>query len=143
LNDGANETLCSADEDIYFSCPLKGGKTVSVCAWGNNKPAAGTVQYRYGVPGKIEMLYPQNSAPPKDKFFVVNASEGSVNLNIIKFKKGPYTYLVNQAFVSFLTVLKGDKVVFQQSCGASGHAFVSRAAMQGMESLPKSADDFR
>jgi len=143
LTDEQNETLCSADEDIYFSCLLTGGKTVSVCAWGNNKPAAGAVQYRYGMPGKIEMLYPQNNAPPKDKFVVVNASEGSVNLNIIKFKKGPYTYLVNQAFVSFLTVLKGDKVIFRQSCGAGSHAFVSRAAMQGMESRPKSAEDFR
>lgn len=140
LQDGA---LCSAEEGIYFSCPLTGGKTVSVCAQGNNKPAAGYVQYRYGVPGKIEMVYPQNNVPPKNKFFVVNASEGSVNLNIIKFKKGPYTYLVNQAFVSFLTVLKGDKVIFRQSCGAGGHAFVSRAAMQGIESLPKSAEDFR
>lgn len=143
LNDEQNETLCSTDEDIYFSCPLKGGKTVSVCAQGNNKPAVGSVQYRYGIPGKIEMLYPQNSAPPKGKFFVVNASEGSVNLDIIKFKKGPYTYLVNQAFVSYLTVLKDDKVIFRQSCGASSYAFVSRSARQGIEALPKSAEDFR
>lgn len=143
LNDEQNETLCSADEDIYFSCPLTGGKTVSVCAQGNNKPAAGSVQYRYGVPGKIEMLFPQKSAPPKGKFFVVNASEGSVNLDIIKFEKGPYTYLVNQAFVSNLTVLKDDKVIFRQSCGASSYAFVSRSARQGIEAQPKSAEDFR
>jgi hypothetical protein len=143
LKGGQDGTLCSAEEDIYFSCPLSGGKTVSVCAQGNNKPTAGYVQYRYGVPGKIEMLYPQKNVPPKGKFFVVDASEGSVNLNNIKFKKGPYTYLVNQAFVSFLTVLKDDKVVFRQSCSAGGYSFVSRVARQGIEALPKSAEDFR
>jgi hypothetical protein len=143
LQGGQDGTLCSAEEDIYFSCPLTGGKTVSVCAQGNNKPTAGYVQYRYGVPGKIEMLYPQKNVPPKGKFFVVDASEGSVNLNNIKFKKGPYTYLVNQAFVSFLTVLKDDKVVFRQSCSAGGYSFVSRVARQGIEALPKSAEDFR
>nr|WP_315445025.1 hypothetical protein [uncultured Pseudomonas sp.] len=136
-------TLCSDDEDIYFSCPLQGGKTVSICAQGNSKPTAGSVQYRFGVPGKIEMVYPKTASPPKGKFFVVDASEGSVNLNIIKFKSGAYTYLVNQAFVSYLSVLKDDKVVFRQSCSAGGYSFVSRVARQGIEALPKSAEDFR
>ncbi|MBV4472798.1 hypothetical protein KVQ74_01330 [Pseudomonas sp. COW3] len=140
---GQEGTLCSDDEDIYFSCPLQGGKTVSVCAQGNNKPTAGSVQYRYGVPGNIELVYPKNALPPKGKFFVVDASEGSVNLNIIKFKSGAYTYLVNQAFVSFLTVLKDDKVVFRQRCGAGSYSSINRAALQGLESRPKNAEDFR
>ncbi|WP_236427335.1 hypothetical protein [Pseudomonas syringae] len=143
LQGGQNGTLCSDDEDIYFSCPLQGGKTVSICARGNSKPTAGSVQYRYGMPGKIEMSYPKTALPPKGKFFVVDASEGSVNLNIIKFKNGAYTYLVNQAFVSYLTVLKEDKVVFRQSCNAGGHAYVHRLADFGLEARPKSAEDFR
>ncbi len=143
LKGGQDGTLCSDDEDIYFSCPLQGGKTVSVCATGNSKPTAGSVQYRYGVPGNIEMVYPKNATPPKGKFFVVDASEGSVNLNIIKFKSGAYTYLVSQAFVSFLTVLKEDKVVFRQRCGSGSYSFINRAALQGVESRPKSAEDFR
>jgi hypothetical protein len=143
LKGGQDGTLCSDDEDIYFSCPLEGGKTVSVCARGNNKPTAGFVQYRYGVPSKIEMVYPKTALPPKGKFFVVNASEGSVNLNIIKFKNGAYTYLVNQAFLSYLTVLKDDKAVFRQYCGEGGNAYINRAALQGLETRPKSAEDFR
>ncbi|WP_253417595.1 hypothetical protein [Pseudomonas sp. GGS8] len=143
LKGGQDGTLCSDDEDIYFSCPLDGGKTVSVCARGNSKPTAGSVQYRYGVPGKVEMIYPKSALPPKGKFFVVNASEGSVNLNIIKFKTGPYTYLVNQAFVSYLTVLKDDKLVFRQRCGAGSYSYINRAALQGLQSRPKSAEDFR
>ncbi|WP_238547097.1 hypothetical protein [Pseudomonas sp. GM30] len=140
---GEEVTLCSDDEDIYFSCPLDGGKTVSVCARGNSKPTVGSVQYRYGVPGNIEMVYPKNAVPPRGKFFVVNATEGSASLNIIKFKLGTYTYLVNQAFVSYLTVLKEEKVVFRQRCGAGSYSFINRAALQGLESRPKSAEDFR
>ncbi len=140
---GQEVTLCSDDEDIYFSCPLKGGKTVSVCARGNSKPTAGSVQYRYGVPGNIEMVYPKTAMPPKGKFFVVDASEGSVNLNIIKFKSGAYTYLVSQALVSFLTVFKEDKVVFRQRCGSGSYSSINRAALQGVESQLKSAEDFR
>lgn len=143
LKGGQDGTLCSGDEDIYFSCPLEGGKTVSVCARENSKPTAGSVQYRYGVPGNIEMVYPKSAMPPKGTFFVVDASEGSVNLNIIKFKSGAYTYLVNQAFLSYLKVLKGDKVVFRQSCNAGGHAYVHRLADFGLETAPKSAEDFR
>lgn len=143
LKGGQDGTLCSDDEDIYFSCPLEGGKTVSICARGNSKPMAGSVQYRYGFPGNIEMVYPKTALPPKGKFFVVDASEGSVNLSIIKFKSGAYTYLVNQAFVSYLTVLKEDKVVFRQSCNAGGHAYVHRLADFGLEARPKSAEDFR
>ena len=143
LKRGQDGTLCSDDESIYFSCPLQGGKTVSICAQGNSKPTAGSVQYRYGVPGKIEMVYPKTASPPKGKFFVVDASEGSVNLNIIKFKSGAYTYLVNQAFVSYLSVLKDDKVVFRQSCNAGSDAYIHRIAIFGLEARPKSAEDFR
>ncbi|MEO6677546.1 MAG: hypothetical protein ABIO21_09225 [Pseudomonas sp.] len=139
----ADVTLCAAKEDVYFSCPLPGGKIVSVCASGNDQPSAGYVQYRYGSQDKIEMIYPQKELPPKGKFFIVNASEGSVNKDIIKFKNGKYTYIVAQAFVSFLTVLKDDKVVLRKSCGEGGNAFISRSARQGVESTPKSAEDFR
>ncbi|WP_242487229.1 MULTISPECIES: hypothetical protein [unclassified Pseudomonas] len=143
LKGGQDGTLCSDDEDIYFSCPLQGGKTVSICARGNSKPTAGSVQYRYGIPGKIEMVYPKTVLPPKGKIFVVDASEGSVNLNIIKFKSGAYTYFVSQAFVSYLKVLKEDKVVFRQSCNAGGNAYVHRLADFGLEARAKSAEDFR
>jgi hypothetical protein len=73
----------------------------------------------------------------------VDASEGSVNLGLIKFKVGRYTYIVAQAFVSFLTVLKDGEVIFRKSCDAGGHAFINRAALKGIESVPKSEEDFQ
>ncbi|UVM38697.1 hypothetical protein LOY28_29035 [Pseudomonas sp. B21-017] len=136
-------TLCESQEDIYFSCPLPGGEIVSVCAFGNNKPSSGYVQYRYGVPEKLELTYPQSKVPPKGRFYVVNASEGSANLNIIKFYNGRYTYLVAQAFRSYLTVLKDGALTFRKSCEAGGYAFINRNALKGIEALPKSAEDFK
>lgn len=138
----ADVTLCEPDEDIYFSCPLPGGKVVSVCASGNDDPSSGYVQYRYGAPEKIELVYPKSKLPPEGRFYLVDASEGSVNLDIIKFYNGKYTYRVAQAFVSFLSVLKDDKVILRKSCEAGGYAFVNRAASKGIEALPKSAEDF-
>lgn len=138
-----NPTLCASGEDVYFSCPLLGGKMVSVCASGNNDPRFGYVQYRYGLMDNIELIYPIKKSPPLGRFFLVDASEGSVNLGLIKFKVGSYTYIVAQAFVSFLTVLKDGEVIFRKSCDAGGHAFINRAALKGIETVPKNGEDFR
>lgn len=73
----------------------------------------------------------------------MDASEGSVNLGLIKFKVGRYTYIVAQAFVSFLTVLKDGEVIFRKTCDAGGHAFINRAALKGIEVAPKNGEDFR
>jgi hypothetical protein len=141
--ENANITLCESQEDIYFSCPVPGGKIVSVCAFNNINPSSGYVQYRYGTPEKIELFYPQTKMPPEGRFYVVDASEGSVNKAIIKFYNGRYTYLVSQAFVSFLTVLKDGKVVLRKYCDSGRYSFVSRVALKGIEALPKSAEDFK
>lgn len=136
-------TLCESQEDIYFSCPIPGGKIVSVCALKNHDPSSGYVQYRYGTPGKLELVYPKSKLPPKGRFYVVNASEGSANLNTIKFYSGRYTYFVAQAFTSYLTVLKDGKLVLRKSCEDGGYAFINWSALKGIESLPKSAEDFK
>lgn len=92
---------------------------------------------------KTELLYPQSKVPPKGRFYVVNASEGGVSLNIIKFYNGKYTYLVSQAYRSFLTVLKDGELVTRKSCDRCGYSFINRKALKGVESLPKSAEDFK
>jgi hypothetical protein len=44
------KTLCTAEEDIYFSCELDGAhKVASVCAAENASPDAGYVQYGTGL----------------------------------------------------------------------------------------------
>ncbi|WP_240997897.1 hypothetical protein [Pseudomonas viridiflava] len=136
-------TLCSIGEKIYFSCPFSDEKIVSICASGNTSPSTGYVQYRYGTPDNIEMIFPQEKIPPRKKLFIVNASEGSVSKDIIKFKNGSYTYLVSQMSMSNLTVLKNGKVILRKFCDEGGNKVVSREARQGIEKVPKSDEDFK
>ena len=84
-------------------------KIVSICACGNISPYTGYVQYRYGTPNHIEMIFPQEKILSEKRIFVVNASEGSVSEDIIKFKGGSCTYLVSQMSASNLTVIKTEK----------------------------------
>ncbi|MBX7149235.1 hypothetical protein K1X76_09110 [bacterium] len=59
--------LCDKAEVTYFSCPVKGGKTLSVCG----KKAGETLtflQYRFGTAQKKELVYPADNAKPSDAF---------------------------------------------------------------------------
>src|SRR5258706_2400818 len=54
-------SLCAKDERLIFSCPVKrAAKIVSVCASKDLTNDHGYLQYRFGVPGKIELAYPQD-----------------------------------------------------------------------------------
>jgi hypothetical protein len=138
-----DQILCFPDESIYFSCSLENGKMASICAKDNVSPTQGYVQYRYGVVGAVELEYPKKHTAPKGFFYLVDASEGSVNQNIIKFRTGPYTYLLNQAFVSFITVLNKDKVIFRKYCQAGSHAHLTSEALKGVEMIDRSEEDFK
>ena len=49
-------TLCASDERIIFSCPIRRpAKIVSLCASKNLTSERGYLQYRFGVPEKIEL----------------------------------------------------------------------------------------
>lgn len=135
-------TLCNTQEDIYFNCHLTGGKIVAVCASMSTTATTGYVQYRYGSPGSLEMSFPNKNIPPKGVFKFVNASEGSVNKDILKFKNGDYTYMIHQGYISGLAVIRKKKVIFRQDCISGSHAFISRKARQVIEEIKKSEEDF-
>jgi hypothetical protein len=136
-------TLCSPDEEVYFSCPLEGGKIVSACAHSNTAPNKGYVKYRYGVPTKIELECPDINRPPSEAFHYVNATEGSVSSDILKFERGAYTYLITQSFVSHLRVLKNGMPIFRQYCDESSYASLNPKILKGVREKPKSPEDFK
>jgi len=45
-------SLCEQPEESYFSCCARNGKLIELCG-------GKTVEYRFGKPGKIELLYPK------------------------------------------------------------------------------------
>jgi hypothetical protein len=62
-------TLCAKDERVIFSCPLKRpAKIVSICAARNLTAGQGYLQYRFGLPGKIELEYPKDRKGTQEKF---------------------------------------------------------------------------
>lgn len=135
-------TLCNDQEDIYFSCHLTGGKIVSLCASKDTTATTGYVQYRYGLPASLEMVFPKKNIPPKGVFKFVNASEGSVNKDIVKFKNGDYIYIIHQSYISGLSVIRKDMFIFKQDCTGGSYSFISRKARQVIEEIKKSEEDF-
>lgn len=138
----ADATLCDTQEDIYFSCRLMGGKIVSVCASKDTTATTGYVQYRYGLPASLEMSFPTKITPPKGVFKFVNASEGSINKDILKFKNGDYTYIVHQSYISGLSVIIKKSVIFRQDCTGGSYSFISRKARQVIDEMKRSEEDF-
>jgi hypothetical protein len=92
--------------------------------------------------GKVEIKYPEIKGPPRNKFFYVDATEGSVGNEILKFNIGSYGYFVRQAYFSGLLVRKNNREVFQQTCEDSRYANISRGAVSGIQHLDKSDEDF-
>jgi hypothetical protein len=62
-------SLCAPDERIIFSCPVEGfGRIASVCASKDLTNDRGYLQYRFGVPEKIELEYPSDRTGTQQKF---------------------------------------------------------------------------
>lgn len=55
---------CTPQEKVLFSC-VAGKKIVSLCASPALTPKTGTVQYRFGPPGRPERLLPTAPAHPR------------------------------------------------------------------------------
>jgi hypothetical protein len=65
------QTLCGEDETDHFSCTVRGSKKiVSICSnikYGNIEEGS-WLQYRFGHPGKIELVFPQEKQGSLAKF---------------------------------------------------------------------------
>src|ERR1700741_4134038 len=62
-------SLCAKDERIIFSCPIKRpAKIVSVCASKDLTSDRGYIQYRFGLPEKVELEYPKERSGSQQKF---------------------------------------------------------------------------
>src|ERR1044072_10023016 len=60
-NNTQTGTLCEKGERVIFSCPVKRpAKIVSLCASKNLTSETGYLQYRFGLPGKIELQFSTN-----------------------------------------------------------------------------------
>jgi hypothetical protein len=88
-------TLCAKDERIIFSCPVKRpAKIVSVCASKDLTSDRGYLQYRFGLPGKIELEYPKDRRGTQQKFQYTHYFRAQFDLTEIGFTIDGYEYSV-------------------------------------------------
>ena len=88
-------TLCARDERIIFSCPVKRpAKIVSVCASKDLTSARGYLQYRFGLPGKIELEFPKDRNRTQEKFHYTHYFRAQFDLTEINFTIDGYEYQV-------------------------------------------------
>ena len=134
------QTLCAGDEEIYFSCPLENGKTVSVCAKNNSAPNRGYVQYRYGEK-EDAFSFPNKNTPPGGAVKITDVSEGSIRGLHLKLSKGPYTYVVSSVSPGEIYVVRGGKIIFDKKCVASKYKNFSNKIFDGVNDAPVSKID--
>ena len=88
-------TLCAKDERLIFSCPVKRpAKIVSVCASKDLTSEHGYLQYRFGLPGKIELEYPKDRTGTQEKFHYTHYFRAQFDLTEIAFTIDGYEYSV-------------------------------------------------
>jgi len=88
-------TLCARNERVIFSCPLRRpAKIVSVCAAKNLTRETGYLQYRFGLPGKIELEFPKERQGSQAKFEYTHYFRAQFDLTEINFTVDGVNYSV-------------------------------------------------
>src|SRR5262245_59396824 len=88
-------SLCEETEKVVFSCQLKNpAKIVSLCSSTKLTKTEGYLQYRFGVPGKIELEYPKQRSDAQKSFHYSHYFRAQVDETEISFSSDGYTYTV-------------------------------------------------
>ena len=92
-------SLCAKDERIIFSCPIKRpAKIVSVCASKDLTSDQGYIQYRFGLPAKVELEFPKERQGSQQKFQYSHYFRARVDLTEISFTSNGYEYQVTDDY---------------------------------------------
>jgi len=92
-------TLCGRNERVIFSCPVKRpAKIVSVCASKDLTSERGYLQYRFGLPGKIELEFPKDRKETQGQFHYSHYFRAQFDLTEISFNINGYQYQVTDDY---------------------------------------------
>jgi hypothetical protein len=90
-----SNTLCAKHERIIFSCPVKRpAKIVSLCSAKDLTGDRGYLQYRFGLPGKVELEYPKDRQGTQQKFQYSHYFRAQFEMTSINFTIDGYEYSV-------------------------------------------------
>ncbi len=84
-------SLCAKDEHIVFTCPVKRtakhpAVIASLCASADLDKERGYLQYRFGLPGKVELEFPKDRHGTQKQFRYSHYFRYQVDLTEIKFQ---------------------------------------------------------
>lgn len=90
-----SNSLCATDEQIIFSCAVKrSAKIVSLCGSRQLTRERGYLQYRFGLPGKVELEFPKDHHATQQQFHYSHYFRFQVDLTEIKFQIEGYEYSI-------------------------------------------------
>jgi len=84
-------SLCTPAETAIFSCAV-GGKIVSLCGSRDLSATAGSMTYRYGRKGAIELTYPETPAHPREAFTAAVVGMSAGGGDFVRFVRSDVTY---------------------------------------------------
>jgi len=86
-----SQSICDKEQEVYFSCYTKHEKIIAIC-YTPNSPRSFYFQYRFGRPGKIELIYPREDRKNIDDIGIYGRTAGPVNEVHMGFRIGKYHY---------------------------------------------------
>ncbi len=88
-------TLCEKDEKIVFSCPIRRpAKIVSLCSSKELTKERGYLQYRFGLPEKIELEFPKQREQTQTAFKYSHYFRAQVDQTEISFSQDSHQYAI-------------------------------------------------
>jgi hypothetical protein len=92
-------TLCARNERIIFSCPVKRpAKIVSLCASKDLTSERGYLQYRFGLPDKVELEFPKDRTGTQQKFQYTHYFRAQADLTEVSFSSNGYEYQITDDY---------------------------------------------
>jgi hypothetical protein len=135
-------SLCSKGEVDYFSCKVAGSaKSISLCgsalhaAGGKGIGADAWLQYRYGTPGKPELVYPAKKEPLSRHFEGHSMYTGDILISALTFKRDADLYEVIDSQDNTFVGVTGPGKAFKFDC--DGPATGPRTAKQPFAAVAK------
>ncbi|WDZ97163.1 hypothetical protein Herbaro_05045 [Herbaspirillum sp. WKF16] len=138
-------TMCLPGEKEIFSCATRAKKTASLCASADFSAKGGTLQYRFGAPGKTELQYPDTPQPAAGKFLFSSTMYSGGGEAHIRFSNGGYDYILfdrtvrtnfkgptNDPQFSAGIVVRGPKGAKPSTRGCSNDASIKADAYEAL-----------
>lgn len=91
-------TLCLPAEKAVFSCAV-GSRIVSLCAAADIGPGQGTLVYRFGRKGALELVHPDPPRTPGSAFSTAVVGDAGSAGDIVRFSRGDATYTLYSIMV--------------------------------------------